>query len=568
MSKKRLDAFIAELDDAKRVWEPRLERWQMLEEIYHGTAKLPENMEKLLRSQLRIPWAWQMVETVIPRIMDPEPRFEFKPVENGDRQLSDVLNALVREQLKSDQFVSKQRSFIRDSCVLGIGIAQVRWHQKSKKVKVRDSKEKTGFREEEKIVENRPTIDYIDPTDFFADPRGRNDREWRYVFLRSWKSFAELKKAEKDGYYKGVDNLKQDESDEKPRGAIETAEEAKARRGNKFAVYTRYDIRDNTIMTVCGKQVLRDEPSPYYHGDLPFFCFSTQPDPRSIVGVSEVEKIAQLQEAVWTKDNQRIDAVNYALNFVMIVDPNIPNARHLTLQPGAKIYAMNGQRVEQLQTNANQAMGLQESDQYIGAMQQMTGATAMLQGSESAMNINNATTASILQEEGNKRMAMKKLEYRLFLSRIAKQVVQLNHQYLSAFELQRIVGDDAIGLKAPAPEEIPMFLDVLPEAMNESVSRITERNSVNELLNISGAMHGVPMTDGTVYDIKPLLEDALKLHDKEPSRSFPEPNPELMQGQGGGIAGGAQPQQEQPIDNGTSDMSQVPVNDMSQVPVE
>ena len=108
------------------------------------------------------------------------------------------------------------------------------------------------------------------------------------------------------------------------------------KRSGKFAVWERWS-RDGTIMVMCGSVVLRDDPNPYFHGDIPFAIFRSQPTPRSMVGISEVEKIEHLQEAMWTRDNQRIDAVSLALNTVLIIDPTIPNARSISFQPGQKI---------------------------------------------------------------------------------------------------------------------------------------------------------------------------------------------------------------------------------------
>lgn len=527
MAKKpnKKEVFLAQLESAKRNQEEMRKDWDVWDQVYHGRVDLPKTTDDLLRSRLRIPWAWQQIETIIPRIVDPEPRFEFKPVEPSDERMSDVLNALIRYQLNADQFVAKQKAMIRDAMIYGMGVAKVIWYQKQQTMKVRRRGEDGQVIAEPKtiITENRPSIVYVDPYDFFPDPAATSDRNWRFAFHRIWLSDAELQARQKAGVYKNVDKVKSEGNDTSTRGTTESSEEAKARREGKNAVYERWGA-DGSLMVMSGDVVLRDADNPYYHGQIPFVCFSTQPDPRSLRGISEVDKIAPIQEAIWTRDNQRIDAVNVSLNPVFIVDPNIQGIRNLRFGPGAKIYAMNGQRVEQLQMDPRTAPAFDETQAYLGAMQQVTGASPYLAGADNSgygIDNNTATGASIQLEEGNKRMAMKKLEFRLFLSRIAKMMVQLDHQYISELEVHRIVGDDSVGFKPIPPEEIPMFLDVLPEAMNESMSRSVERNSIIELLNITGGLHMATMPDGSVYTVKPLIESALKSYGREPRKSFP-----------------------------------------------
>jgi hypothetical protein len=483
-----------------------------------------------LRSRLQIPWAWQQIETIGPRIVDPEPKFEFAPVEPSDRPLSELLNTLIRQQLSADRFLVRQKAWIEDGMVKGLGVAKVVWLQEKKTLRVRyqptseelASGEYPEFTEQELITSNRPHIIYVDPADFFWDPAATSEDDWRYVFHRTWLTLDELKSREKDGIYKSVAKVKQSDDESVGRGARETEEEAEARRTCKYPVYERWHI-DGSVMVVSGDVVLRDDPNPFYHADIPFAIFRTQPTPRSLVGISEVEKIDHLQEAIWTRDNQRIDAVSLALNQVMILDPTISGVRQLTIGPNTKIYASNGQRVEQLKIDPNQAPAFDETEAYLGAMQQMTGASPMFAGvdtSQFGVNNNTATGASIMQEEANKRMAMKKLEFRIFESRVAKLMVQLNHQFLSPFELQRIVGSVHSNVDMPNPGEIPMFLDVIPQGMSESMSKSVERNEIMELVNMTAGNHLTPMPDGTIFSIKPFLEAAIKTYDRDPSGSF------------------------------------------------
>jgi hypothetical protein len=519
--------------------------WRHVDAVYHGTKDFPKSTQDLLRSRLRIPWAWQQIETIIPRIMDPDPKFDFKPVEMGDLIQSELLNTLSRFDLNKDRFIMKQRSWVEDGCVLGLGVAKIIWKTKKQKMRIRrtpdpeliaeytaigeDVPTELTYEEKEVFVENRPTVIYVDPFDFFWDPAATNDSEWRYVFHRTWLTLAELEARQDAGTYKNVNKIQiGDEGFQLAvRSTHEDSEEARAKRGSdRLPVLERWST-DGTVMAMCGDVVLRDDPHPYYHGDIPFAVFRSQPTPRSLVGVSEVEKIEHIQEAVWTRDNQRIDAVSLALNQILILDPTIQGVKHLTFRPGAKIYANQAQRVDQLTLDPLQIPAFNETEAYLGAMQQMTGASPYLAGSDpsySGVNQSTATGAQILQEEGNKRMHMKKLEFQLFEARIAKQMTQLNHQYRSAAELKRILGDSLGDMQVPAPEEIPMFLDVIPQGMSDSMSKADDMRSLNEIVMTAKDMHLAPMGDGTIFTMKPFIEKIIKLQGNDPTLSFvPEP---------------------------------------------
>lgn len=558
---KRKSEFIQQFEEARKVQQHYAQYWHQYDLVYHGVKDFPKNVNDVLRSRLRVPWVWQQVETIKPRIIDPDPIFEFLPVEHGDIDHSRGLNRLIRQQLNADRFNMKQSSFAEDGMVKGFAVGKVIWLSEIQTMKERPKPtimdrlmgNKPEPRERKVIVTNRPTIVYVDPYDFVWDPAATNDQNWRYVFHRSWLTMADLKQRQKMGLYKNVSSIEGEQwsaEATEERSLKESIEEAKAKRSGKYAVWERWS-RDGTVMVMCGDTVLRDDPNPYYHGDIPFAIFRSQPTPRSIVGVSEVEKIDHLQEAIWTRDNQRIDAVSLALNTMLIVDPTIPNARDIVFQPGGKIYATLGQRVEQLKIDPMQVPGFEETQNYLGAMQQMTGASPYLAGSDPSMsgiNQDTATGVSIMQEEGQKRMMIKKLEFRLFEARLAKLMVQLNHQYISELELQRIIGEDGAAIHRLSPEEIPMFLDVIPKGMDEAMAQSTKRQENIEMLNVLGGLNGMSFPDNTTFSIKPTVIETIESFGRDASTSFvpmpqmpmePAGNLVTLENQSGAMTGGA-----------------------------
>ena len=542
---ERAERFKHCLEEATQWHDEKRTFWDEMYDVYEGNVDMPENIRSLMQSDVRVPWAYQQVETIIPRILDPDPRFEFNPVEKNDKQMSDLLNAIIRWQLKSDQFIRKQRGIILDACVKGIAGVKVVWRRTEKEALVKSKKgikdrltgNDPGFERKCLIVENRPEVLPLDMNDVFPDPAATTDSELRYVLHRLWLTKRDLKEREANGEISGVEDACATYDDSTVRHG-ESGAEAEARRKNRYPVFEGW-WDDGTRMMMLGNTVLFDGDNPYAHLSIPFLFFSSQPKSTSLVGTSEVEKIRSIQEAVWVRQNQSIEATNMALCMVLIADPTIRNFSNLKVRPGAVIPANMGQRLDQLRIDPMSAPAYSEIESLLAAMQHVTGASPYLAGSDpSQMGVNQdtATGSMILQEEGNKRMNLKSLEYKLFLSRIAKQMVQLNSQFLSQFEVNQIVDSELDGLwKPPSTTDIPMFLDVIPEAMNEQMTKTNQRQSLVELMNIMNPMHMAPMHDGSQFSIKAIMEQTLKEYDQEPNASFPPapPPPPMMEGPDG-----------------------------------
>lgn len=527
--KKRIRFFKDRLQLAKDSHSKHATNWKRWHDVHLGKQDIPKEQQENIQSELKIMWAWQRWESVAPKIMDPEPRLEFRPIEISDQRISDILKQLVKFQMVQDEFVSKQTAIIEDAGIKGLGVWKVLWHQREETLQVRRAQtleeRKMGapisFEESTVITENRPTVVWVDPFDFFWDPAASSDKTMRFAFHRIYLSKGELLARGTEGIYRNVDKVVGNDEDAGVR-LDENSSEADARRANKIVIYEGwFDDGTRMVMDESCKYVLADGPHPYHHKRIPFVCWSTQPRSLSLVGRSEMESIEDIQLAIWIKDNQRIDAVNYTLNTIIVGDPTIPDINNLRLHPGKVIKANMGQRLEQWVLDPNAGPAFQESESYLAAMDAMTGYNPVMAGTDpSGMDRVTATMGSIVQEEGNIRIAMKKLQFRLAIARVAKMWVQLNHQYLSEFELHRILGDQSVDFVPIPAEEIPMFLDVIPEAMSEAIGRMQERSSLLELLNITGTLHGTQMLDGSFFDIKSLIEKTLKSYEQEPQMSF------------------------------------------------
>lgn len=525
---QRIKFFQDRFKIAEKNQRAHVQNWRKYEEIYLGTQEFKKS-GSLLHSDLKIKWAYQRWNAIAPELMDPEPKLDFRPVEISDVKLSDVLKQLCRVQMHQDHFVSKQPASVHDAGIFGLAVFKVHWHQKSKTLKVRQPRSildqvlnrGVNFAKKTVITENRPSAMYVDPTQFYWDPACTSDQNWRYVFHETWMTKSEMMEWEKKGVFSGVADACAEMDSDSQRFPGESPDEGDARRKNKYRVIEGF-FDDGTRMVMCGKHLLHDDLNPYNHGEIPFVAWCTQPNERSLVGYSEMLPIEDLQQAIWVKDNQRIDAVNFSMFGMLLIDPTVKDAKNFKFEPGKIVRIPQGARFEQFRFDPGAQIAQAESDTYLSAIDAMTGYNSVLDGANpGGLDRVTATVGSIADEATTLRRAMKKLQFRLCIAKIAKMWVQLNNQFLSEYELHRILGDAVIDMKAVAPEEIPMFLDVIPEGANEAMSVMQERSSNLDLINIVGQLHGMPMADGTVFDAKSTIEDVLKSFNKIPEASFP-----------------------------------------------
>ena len=231
-------------------------------------------------------------------------------------------------------------------------------------------------------------------------------------------------------------------------------------------------------------------------------------------------------------ENQRIDAVSMAIHNVLVVDPNILNAEEFVWGPGEKIYANKGQEVRQLIIDANQAPGMNETQLMLGYIDQMMGMTPYATATSSPFggaSTNTATGVQAAEAGSDNRLEVKRIMFLDSTARLAKLIVQMSHQFLSYTQLHQIIGPEGAEILGDvSPEDIPMFLDVIPKGMDEAMKTQARRQEYIELIrNVSG-LNGFMFPDGTTFSAKPVISSLLEAFNQDPSMSFPQaPPPQL-----------------------------------------
>jgi hypothetical protein len=381
----------------------------------------------------------------------PVPRFyndgEFDVAQMGAK----AHEILFRDQLKKDRFNEFQRPYVLDAAVVGVAVAKTFWLNEarpSKRKVLRDARrhdpEQYGSSpvalpmlvEEDYVrtVFDGPCTEALDLRDVYWHEAAVSVEKARFFGHAVWNTYDDLSKLAKRGVYDAaaVKQLEKRDGDTGATSDIERSRENRGRNKDMIECLEIWNRETRRVITLgARKVVLRDAPWPFWHGEYPFVFTSLQPYPRSLRGMSIVEKLAHLQEAAWDLMNQRIDNVRFINNFIQIIRSDVDNPEDYPFEPGAQWFMEDPQAVTQWQPQALPGDSLQAESQILAHMQNLAGGQPFTSTSEAnQINANTATEAALVTNLA--QAAVKAMKTQLFYSyeRIGCQRLYLNQQFI------------------------------------------------------------------------------------------------------------------------------------------
>lgn len=533
-----IKGFCDQLDKAEKAWKPHLLQFQHNYDQYlNNPAKTKREKSK---DAMYVHHVYQQIETIVPRMVTPDPKFDLDPREAQDEEKVTLTQQKIDYDLERDRFVEKQVEMAKTTLICGITVGKVIWDKRERNATYHDweagpDEPATGSK---KIVErNGPSLIPVNLFDFFPQPGPTNVESMDHIFHRTWLTEGELKaRADlkgKDGkpLYKNINKAlalgvhgaaaaDKELSNERP-------EDADGRRGDRFEVIERW--KRGRLTTVVNRSVvIRDCGNPYWHGQLPFVAASSQPDVRSFVGISEIEVIENIVRMIHKFENLRMRAAEFAVNPVIKMRRGMKGGHSIDWRPGAQIYLDRPDDIQTEIPNTNLQAGWAEVQAYLGYMQQVSGVSPFIAGADpstSGINQETATGASILQAEANKRLALKLLQMQVMYSKVAKFFVQLNQQFMTTPEMIRVVGAEGIKWVSVDPQSIAGEYDVRSSNSTESLAKSGEIQRLNDVLMTLSQYAQMQMSDGTVVDIKYPLKKLLDTIGVDSDKCFTMPQP-------------------------------------------
>jgi len=472
------------------------------------------------RSNISIPYAFVMVETVLPRLVETlfagRPYVTMKGLPPGTSDLPlDQLAILLRSAEKPWEKAAKMMETLVDyqmnvpmdiqdlfagglkgMCIYGTTVAYVGWRYAERDVIRRVKKpvmsgeydeygnelplyEEDGvtpildFQEEVVSVKeyDDPEVEFLDLGNFFVDPHAADIEQARYCGHDCWKSKSELQEMERQGLIK-VDwkrleketqvnearNLKQTAI-----GMPSTADQDTFEADNDLYRVTYYWEDDLRVIILNRCQIVAEGPNPYWHKKKPYVKDVYCRVPGEFYGIGIMEVTEDLQDELNAERNQRLDyrAMSMRRMWKVRKGANI-NRNQLVWRQNGIIEVENMDKdVEALEAPDGALAGSFNQEQVIKQdIRDAVGAHDIVMGIASG-----GTATETMTRDNNAsirfKMLISSVEKRLLLG-ITRFMVQMNQQFISDIRVLPLFDRDESEWPIITPEEIQGEFHLIP----------------------------------------------------------------------------------------------------------
>jgi hypothetical protein len=494
-------------------------------------------------------------------LLDAKPKWEVmpKPLPGdelneilGRQQSSDVASSALQWAMDEDGFALKQRPFMQQDLIAGMTIGKVVWAYECRdmtrlvpiEVEVSDDfgvlrDRYTDSEEQQQTVclRDGPSLIVRDVRDFFWPPQAKGLEDAAWVIDRSWETWDSLKAKEDAGLFKNVDELKESRNESGHYDLSDREQTLWGHERNKDLIEVIEYWTDERVVTVgARKTVLASRDNPLRIKRKPFVICSAMPDAFQVPGISVVESLAQIQEYLWTVQNQRLDALRLLTNVITLIRSDVDDPDSFEFFPGAQWIVEDPGQVDQLKIDPAAAQITLEAESLMkGDLQNIMGGLAFAGGTESGLSNaqNTATGMSIVTSIAQRIIQARKQHYMWAYSKVGELFLGMMGQMLREERVIPSIGTAGMNqLKVVHPLQLQGEFDVNVNVMDESTVRQEKLSEAMALVNLAGQLAAIP---GANINMRPFLErvlDAQGITDKE--RYFSGPP---------GAAAPAQPQQ-------------------------
>ena len=517
------------------------------------------------RSQITTPYVLNTCEGMLATMLEPKPRFDVQPRPHPNEPIEQVIARIdsveaVADTLTyafdRDKFAGKQRPFMQQDMIAGMSVLKTYWRNEKRNVtklaaedlNITDAFGQTYDKvtvyseseQEETVIWDDACCEVVDVRDFFWPGVSPNVEKAEYLIHRTWETWDSLERKSGDGFYdyENVDKLKNQQSvSSVPTTSDVSAREQRLRHLDRrqFLVEVLEYWTPERVITIGNRQVvLKDRPNPLWMGRMPFIVCAGMPDAFQIPGLSVVEALAQLQEMLWTLQNQRLDAVRMMANVITLVRSDVDDLESMVWEPGAQWLVEDPGQVQPLQINPEAAQITLEAEGLIkGDLQNIMGGLPMNSGVDSQnVDQQTATGVSIITTIAQRLIQARKQHYLWAYAEVGKQFLQLYQQFMREDRVVKIVG--AVGAqsyKTITPIEIQGDFDVTIDVTSDSLMRQERRAESQSLMQMSAQVQPIMAQSGAPLNLKAVYEkvlDSYDITDKERYFMPPQQQPQAQ----------------------------------------
>ena len=510
---KSHDLFTAKVDRWYRSWRGILEKNSSADDW---------------RSKLHPPYILQIIETLAAGVLDPNPTWKVRArqrMSSGDdlRSISDgakALEILLATQRDADGMVLKQRGHRLQGLIAGMSVWKTQWSLEERMMRRKQSFDGTDefgwptlVEQEIEVMEpskDDPTVEVVDVRDWIPHESAKTVDTAQRITHRVWASFEELKALEKAGVYRNVDDLKETKSFTDALASRETDLFQVDRTKDLIELLECWTDKGKVVTIANRKCELANRDNPFKHGKYPFIACAPIPDLFRMQGISIVELVEDLQEMLWTLQNQRLDNLELINNLVIKVREGSVLETPV-FAPGEQWLMDDLGAVEALSLPTFPVESSLQSEGLIKAdIQNIPGASPALLGQAEGSQ-QTATEISLLTNLAQRRLSAMKFQFTLADKLVGEQWIELDKQFLTEERYVSIVGEDGDeGWVLIHPESFsPHDWKIEVEQMDESMLR--QERLAEAQARFQVALSAVPVMAAIQQplNMKAFLEDLL-----------------------------------------------------------
>lgn len=517
-------------------------------------------------SKLHPAYLLQVVESSVANLVEDNLRFTCRARPKPDMDMQDLRSAatahesLLRYQLDCQRFNEKQRQHALQAVVCGTSVLKVSWRRRVKEVtRQRDvsvpvagldgeeiGEDVTAFMpySEDETVYDGPCLEVVDVRDFLWPESARSLDDAPWVIHRLWLTREQLEALEEEGVYENVSQL------EGLEGQSDTSDERESTLMGLDRAKGRYEVlehwTENRVVTVCQDVKLRAKDNPFWNPDQPkpFVVSSSRPDMFGVAGISDMEILADLQEAIWSLMNQRIDTLRLVSNAIVKIRRDLDDPDSIVFEPGAVWELDDPEQANVYSPDPTAAqVSLQAEAGLKGDVQNVTGGMPFSGGADSqTIDQETATGISIITSIAQRVLAHRKRQLLLGYERAADMMAWLNRQFVRQETWIEVAGKD--GMRAwmsIQPRELQPDVAFDFGAGADSFVRQERRAEAQAKLQVAVQSAAVFAGTGQPLNLRAFMEDFLDSFDNFDYDRYFSASPQAAPLPGGGGAGAATP---------------------------
>jgi len=512
------------------------------------------------QSKLRVPYAMQIVDTALVNVVNGRPRAKVLPRGPEDESAAKAMQAALDYAVQEDHLVEKEPLFVQQALIYGVTAAKNKWaFERTEKMVRREVVGEDGMpllitATEQVVTRDGPTFEPWSVYDIWWDPDARDVDSAEYVVLRSYVGKDELRRLAINedagtGVYHNVDELIASGTVASQQGG--SAQERLNRSDKRKDKYELWEVwrktRNGLNVTVLGNQkvVLRDTPWNFLNGRKPLVITTCRPDLFDMQGISEIELVDHLQQALHTVQNMRMDNLHLTvMQGITYREGGVTDPNALELRPRFKWGVSDHDDVRAFQMPQLPREAYEEQSSLLSQMQLVTGINPYISGSNmDSVDQNTATGVTVLSEVASRLLRFKaKMILEKGFQRTYEQWAALIQQLQDKPFWTRIIGEDGqVRWGQINPADLGGNIDVVIEGSEESLSRQQERAEAVALLNsfapFAGMVNIAPVLErvGAAYNMPDLAKvmqppaqqapPAAPVAPQGAPTASPEPNP-------------------------------------------